>query len=176
MHQAVCSRPCAAGRVEQAVLYQLMSLSFHCIPAHTAAVPSHGCCCDEQCSLLMGSVPSLASSGVCFGLLCYHLAMCIVGSKQILRETNFSMRPRRLQARMDQLQRTHLNVVLQGSVQHGQVSQEGAQVRHGTLHHTLKRKQRSAFTVTEMLKASQPMHLDETNLDLLVSLEGMKLF
>lgn len=57
------------------------------------------------------------------------------------------------------VQRTHLDVVLQGSVQHGQVSQEGAQVRHGALHHTLKRKQsRAAFTVTETLKASQPTH------------------
>lgn len=38
------------------------------------------------------------------------------------------------------LHRTHLDVVLESGVEHGQVGQEGAQVGHSALHQPLRRK------------------------------------
>lgn len=59
----------------------------------------------------------------------------------------------RLQARSHHPHGTHLDVVLKGSVKHGQVSQEGAQVGHSSLHHTLKSIQsKTVFIVIEKLR------------------------
>lgn len=89
------------------------------------------------------------------------------------------MKPRRrLQAR---LQRTHLDVVLQSSVQHGQVGQEGAQVRYSSLHHTLKRSQSGAVLLSLKCLMGSVTHTTEerdpgkTNLELLLSPTGLKL-
>lgn len=57
------------------------------------------------------------------------------------------------------LHRTHLDVVLESSVEHGQVSQEGAQVGHSALHQPLRRKHnKTVLAVIDKPVGSNDLH------------------
>lgn len=70
------------------------------------------------------------------------------------------------EAQLPHPHRAHLDVVLESSVQHGQVGQEGAQVGYSPLHHALESKHSDTvlLVVTDDFKRLFSLHAGEHGL------------